>query len=86
VESSSGLHGFFTVRATIRSRPPRIAGMARAIAVVVALVGLKAGCGPGPGGAAPMVKDPAPLAPEETTEALIKSKTKAKPVARPQRR
>jgi hypothetical protein len=59
--------------------------MARSI-VVVALVALKAGCGPGPGGGAPMVKDPPPLAPEETTEAFLKSKTKAKPAARPQRR
>jgi hypothetical protein len=65
-----------------------MARMARAIAVVVALVGLKAGCGPGSSGGAPMVQDPPPLAPEETTEALLKSKTKtkAKPAARPQRR
>lgn len=45
---------------------------------VVALIGVKAGCGDSAGGSAPMVKDPPPLAPEETTEALFKSKAKAR--------
>ncbi len=70
----------------IRSVPPRVARMVRSIAVVVALVGLKAGCGPAPGGEAATVKDPAPLAAEDTTESLMKSKFKARPAAPARRR
>ncbi|WP_165071385.1 hypothetical protein [Paludisphaera rhizosphaerae] len=45
-------------------------------AIVVGLAGLVSGCGADAGGGTPMVKDPEPLAPEETTEALLKSKAK----------
>jgi hypothetical protein len=85
VEISSDIHRNFMSSDKIRCRPTRKARMVWSI-VVMTLVGLKSGCGIGPSSEAPMVKDPAPLAPEETTEALIKAKPKTKPGVNTQRR
>ena len=86
MEISSDIHRNFMSRDKIRCRPTRKTRMVWSIVAVMSLVGLKSGCGTGPSSEAPMVKDPAPLAPEETTEALIKAKPKTRPGVNTQRR
>jgi hypothetical protein len=85
VENSSDSYRGFTARRTPRYRSPRVVRAVWSAAIVLAVVGLKSGCGSDPGGAAPTVKDPPPLAPDQTTEALIKSKAGSAP-GRAQRR
>jgi hypothetical protein len=83
VDISSDIHRNFMSSSKIRCRANRKTRMVWSI-IVMTLVGLKSGCGTGPSSEAPMVKDPAPLATEETTETLIKAK--AKPGVKSQRR
>jgi hypothetical protein len=85
VEISQDIHRDFMSSSKIRCRPTRKTRMVWSI-VVLTLIGLKSGCGIGPSSEAPMVKDPAPLATEDTTETLIKAKAKAKPGVKSQRR
>jgi hypothetical protein len=75
---SSDVHDAFILRPVVRSWPLRATRRVWSIAVLVLVVTLNSGCGMGPGATGSTVKDPAPLAPEETTEALFKSKPQAK--------
>jgi hypothetical protein len=78
MQYSFAVNAFFILRPAIRSRRLRAAWKVWSIAVLVVLVTLESGCGQGPSAAVATVKDPPPLAAEETTEALIKSMPKAK--------
>ena len=72
----------FTAGLVARVRRPGRLARAVALAAAVGAVAPVTGCGPATGGgSAPMVKDPPPLPPEETTEALIQQKAKSRPAA-----
>jgi hypothetical protein len=73
----------------IRNRLARASWLGLVLAITSGgPLGMVAGCGPLGGDSVATVKDPPPLPPEETTEALMKQQGKAssRPAARPLQR
>jgi hypothetical protein len=71
----------FTAAAAGGPITARLARVFCLAAAVAAMVVPTPGCGPAPAAPGTVIKDPPPLAPEETTEALLQKKLKPKPRA-----